>query len=124
MIREAADVLGKIGPRAGAALPRLRDMLTHSSEWVRVPCAAALWDIGGEAEGPAVLETLLQAWAQNSATANHVVACLDRMGRAAEPALPQVRSELDLPGRGGWFARLDHDEELQRVCRVVLGRFG
>ncbi|MFD2685089.1 HEAT repeat domain-containing protein [Streptomyces phyllanthi] len=121
---DAADVLGRIGPPAGAALPRLRELLSHSYEWVRVHCAVALWDIGGETEAPTVLETLLQAWEQNSATAHHVVSCLDRMGRAAEPALPQIRSQLALPGRGGWGTRIDRDEEMQRTCRAIIGRFG
>ncbi|WP_344594885.1 HEAT repeat domain-containing protein [Actinomadura vinacea] len=93
-INQAADVLADIGPPAQEALPHLRDLLTHSYEWVRVPCATALWEIGGDAEAPAVLDTLLQAWGQNPSTANHVVACLDRMGPAARPALPQLRSEL------------------------------
>jgi HEAT repeat protein len=119
---QAADVLGEIGPPAVAALPRLRELLTHSYEWVRVHCAAALWETGGEAEASTVLDTLLQAWAQNSATANHVVACLDRMGLAAEPALPRLRSQLVLPRRGGRFASIDNDEELQRVSRVIVGR--
>ncbi|MGN9838314.1 hypothetical protein ACTMTI_09370 [Nonomuraea sp. H19] len=121
-LMQAADVLGEIGPPAVAALPRLRELLTHSYEWVRVHCAAALWEIGGEAEAPAVLDTLLPAWAQNPATANHVVACLDRMGLAAEPALPRLRSQLALPQRGGRLASIDNDEELQRVSRAVIGR--
>ncbi len=57
LISDAADVLGRIGPPAGAALPHLRQRLTHGCEWVRVHCAAALREIGGEAEAPAVLET-------------------------------------------------------------------
>ncbi|MFJ3799612.1 hypothetical protein ACIPSJ_25395 [Streptomyces sp. NPDC090088] len=39
-----------------------------------------MWEIGGAAEAPAVLDTLLPAMAKNPATANRVVACLDRMG--------------------------------------------
>ena len=103
-------------------LPRLRELLAHSYEWVRVHCAAAIWEISGEADAPAVLETLLQAWAHNPATANHVVACLDRMGPAAEPALPQLRAQLALPQRGGRFASIDNDEELQRLSRAIIGR--
>ncbi|MFG2039916.1 HEAT repeat domain-containing protein [Dactylosporangium sp. NPDC048998] len=75
----AADVLGQIGPSAAAALPRLRHLLTDKYEWVRVHCAAALWEVGGEPEAPAVVDTLLQAWTENSATGNQVVACLTRM---------------------------------------------
>ncbi|MGI8333613.1 HEAT repeat domain-containing protein [Actinomadura scrupuli] len=121
-ISEAADVLGAIGRPAVAALPRLRELLAHDYEWVRVACAAALWEMGGEAEASTVLDTLLQVWAQNPATANHVVACLDRMGLAAESALPQLRSQLALPQRGGRFASIDNDEELQRVSRLIIAR--
>jgi hypothetical protein len=112
----------KIGLPAAAVLPRLRELLAHSYEWVRVHCAAAIWEISGEAEAPAVLEALLQAWAQNPATANHVVACLNRMGPAAEPALPQLRAQLALPQRGGRFASIGNDEELQRLSRDIIGR--
>ena len=121
-ISQVADVLGEIGSPAAAALPRLRELLTHSYDWVRVHCAAALWDIGGDPEAPAVLDILLQAWAQNPATANHVAACLDRMGPAAAPALPQLRSQLALPRRGYRYASIGDDEELQRVSRAIIKR--
>ncbi|WP_445530015.1 HEAT repeat domain-containing protein [Streptomyces cyslabdanicus] len=121
-ISDAADLLGEMGPPASAALPRLRDLLTHDYEWVRVHCAAALWEIGGEAEAPAVLDALLEAMAQNPATANHVVACLDRMGPLAAPALPLLREQLALPRRGGRFESIDHDEELQWVGRTLIAR--
>ncbi|MFI7413996.1 HEAT repeat domain-containing protein [Streptomyces sp. NPDC049627] len=121
-ISDAADLLGEIGPPASAALPRLRNLLTHDYEWVRVHCAAALWDIGGEAEAPAVLDALLQAMTQNPATANHVVACLDRMDLLAAPALPLLREQLALPRRGGRFQSVDHDEDLQRVGRTLIAR--
>ncbi|MGW2748828.1 hypothetical protein [Streptomyces sp. NPDC001450] len=58
--------------------------------------------------------------AQNSATANHVVACLDRMGPLAAPALPLLREQLALPRCGGRFQSVDHDEELQRVGRTLI----
>ena len=122
-ISDAAALLGEIGPPASVALPRLRNLLSHDYEWVRVPCAAALWEIGGQSEAPAVLDTLLQAMAENPATANHVVACLDRMGPLAAPALPLLRAELALPRRGGRFQSIDHDEELQRVSRTLITRF-
>ncbi|UXY25086.1 HEAT repeat domain-containing protein (plasmid) [Streptomyces cynarae] len=121
-ISDAADLLGEIGPPASAALPRLRSLLTHDYEWVRVHCAAALWEIGGQAEAPAVLNALLQAMAKNPATANHVVACLDRMGPLAAPALPLLREQLALPRRGGRFQSIDHDEELQRIGHTLITR--
>ncbi|OLT31875.1 hypothetical protein BJF79_08760 [Actinomadura sp. CNU-125] len=121
-ITKAADVLAEIGLPAHVALPRLRDLLSHRYEWVRVPCAAALWEIGGAPETPAVLDTLLQAWEQNPAIANRVVACLDRMGPAARPALPQLRSELLHPQRRGRFNSIDNDEDLQRISRALIDR--
>ncbi|ULR55728.1 HEAT repeat domain-containing protein [Streptomyces deccanensis] len=121
-ISDAADVLGEIGPPAFVALPRLRNLLTHDYEWVRVHCAAALWEIGGETEATAVLDALLQAMTKNPATANHVVACLDRMGPLAAPALPLLREQLAPPRRGGRFQSIDHDEELQRLVRTLLTR--
>ncbi|MFF0087908.1 HEAT repeat domain-containing protein [Streptomyces canus] len=121
-IREAADVLAEIGPPASSAVPRLRDRLTHGYEWVRVPCAAALWKIGGEAEAPAVLNILLQALTQHPATANTVVACLDRMDALAAPALPLLREQLDQPQRGNGFQTLENDEELQRLTRTLIAR--
>ncbi|MGW3248254.1 HEAT repeat domain-containing protein [Streptomyces sp. NPDC001070] len=121
-ISDAADLLGEMGPPASVALPRLRDLLSHDYEWVRVHCAAALWEIGGEAEAPAVLDALLRAMAKNSATANHVVACLDRMGSLAAPALPGLRELLALPRRGGRFKDIDHDEKLQWAGRTLIAR--
>ncbi|MFJ9909093.1 HEAT repeat domain-containing protein [Streptomyces sp. NPDC101152] len=121
-ISEAADVLAEIGPPASAALPRLRGHLGHGYEWVRVPCAAALWEIGGAAEAPAVLDVLLQAVAHNPATANTVVACLDRMGALAAPAVPLLREQLAQPGRGDGFQTLERDEELQRITRTLMAR--
>jgi hypothetical protein len=87
-----------------------------------VHCAAALWEIGGQAEAPAVVDALLQAMAKNSATANHVVACLDRMGPLAAPGLPLLREQLAQPRRGGRFQSIDHDEQLQRVGRALIAR--
>jgi HEAT repeat protein len=119
---EAADVLGRIGPPAKAVLPRLRKMLDAGYEWTRVHAAAALWDIGGEDEADAVVQTLLVAWAENDATSKHVLACLNRMGPAAVPALPRIRAELARPRRSGHFQSVADDEELQRTCRAVLSR--
>lgn len=121
-IREAADVLAEIGPPASAALPRLRERLTHGYEWVRVPCAAALWAIGGQSEAPAVLDALLQAMGENPATANAVVACLDRMGALAAPALPLLHKQLAQPQRGNGFQTLENDEELQRLASTLISR--
>ncbi|MFD0692433.1 hypothetical protein [Actinomadura fibrosa] len=96
--------------------------MTHDYERVRVHCAAALWEIGGDSEAPTVPEVLLQAWGQNPSTANHVVACLDRMGPAARPALPQLRAELRYLQRRGRYRGIDTDEDLQRISRMLIER--
>lgn len=123
-VMELTDLLGRIGapipPRVEATL---RDMLSDKYEWQRVHAAAALWDVYGTPETQTVLDTLMEAWKQNPATANHSVACLDRMGAAAEPAVPALRAALSLPGRGGRFQDIGHDEELQHVARRVVGKF-
>lgn len=64
-ITAVADILGEIGPPAQAALPRLRELLAYSYEWVRVHCAAAIWKSAAKLRPPAVLDTLLQAWVHN-----------------------------------------------------------
>ncbi|MFJ7949560.1 hypothetical protein ACIQ6K_39150 [Streptomyces sp. NPDC096354] len=119
---DAADVLGPIGPPASTALPRVKTMLTAGYEWTRVHAATALWDIAGEAEAPVVVQTLPAAWEENDATSNHVLACLNRMGPDAEPALPRIRAEVALHRRSGRFRSIAHDEELQRTCSAILTR--
>ncbi|MFF1651581.1 HEAT repeat domain-containing protein [Streptomyces sp. NPDC058240] len=118
----ATDALGRIGPPAASALPRLRKSVAFDDPWIRVHAAAALWDIGGEAEVPVVMQTLPAAWDKNDATSNHVLACLNRMGPAAAPALPRIRAELALPRRGGRFRSITCDEELQNACRTIMAR--
>ncbi|APU38486.1 hypothetical protein [Streptomyces sp. TN58] len=137
---DAVNLAGRIGPPAAAVLPRLRQMLNDQLEqnarneqdgsavlndsWTLVHVASALWDIGGEDEAPAVVPALLAAWKDNDSTARHAVACLNRMGRAAHPALPQVRSALVQPRRGGspWGWSIAVDLEIQRTCRSILTR--
>lgn len=79
-------------------------MLGHNYEWVRLHGAAELWEIGGEAESSTVLNTLHEVWTENRSAANKVAACLNRMGPAAKPFLPQLH------------------EELQRVSRAIIQR--
>ncbi|MFI5775098.1 HEAT repeat domain-containing protein [Streptomyces sp. NPDC051658] len=118
----ATDALGRIGPPAASALPRLRKSVAVDDPWTRVHAAAALWEIGGEAEVPRVMQALLAAWDKNDATSNHVLACLNRMGPAAAPALPRIRAELSLPRRSGRFKSITCDEELQNTCRTIMAR--
>ncbi|MER5479434.1 HEAT repeat domain-containing protein [Streptomyces sp. NPDC002734] len=116
-----ADVLGDIGRPAATALPRLRELLSDDYEWVRVHSAAAVWDIAGEEETATVLDVLLEAWQRNHATATFVVACLNRMGLAARPALPQLLEELARQQRDR-YADLTKDEALRRSCQALVAR--
>ncbi|MFJ3860462.1 HEAT repeat domain-containing protein [Streptomyces sp. NPDC090085] len=135
---DAIDLAGRIGPPAAAVLPRLRQRLNEQLEqnarnaqdgsaalndsWSLVHVAAALWDIGGDAEAPAVVPALLKAWKDNDFTARHAVACLARMGPAAHPALSHIQEELARPRRGGqpWVWDISLDLEIQRTCRSIL----
>ncbi|MGW2282655.1 HEAT repeat domain-containing protein [Streptomyces sp. NPDC001770] len=136
----AIDPAGRIGPGAAAALPRLRQILSEQVEqnvrneengsavlndsWTLVHVASALWDIGGTGEADVVVPALLAAWKDNNSTARHVVACLDRMGTAARPALPQIQAALAQPHRGDqrWSDAVAIDLEIEHTCRVVLAR--
>lgn len=120
-VAEAADMLGRLGPLAAVALPALRASLTGGGVWARVPVAAAIWDIAGANEAIPVLDALLAAWRENDATTGLVIACLDRMGTAAESALPQLRAWLARTRRGGGWN--DNDEDLQHMARIIIGRF-
>ncbi|MFE7587789.1 HEAT repeat domain-containing protein [Kitasatospora sp. NPDC057512] len=117
--QDAADVLGRMGGSAAAALPRLRQLSETGHVGIRVHAAAAIHDIGGPAE--AVLPVLLEAWEENDSTAGPVVDCLQRMGPAAAPALPRIQAELVLARRsGGFFGSVKDDEALLRAARAVI----
>ncbi|WP_405786570.1 HEAT repeat domain-containing protein [Streptomyces sp. NBC_00029] len=137
---DAVNLAGRIGPPAAAVLPRLRQILNDQLEqnarneqdgstvlndsWTLVHVASALWDISRDGEDPAVVLALLAAWKDNNSTARHVVACLNRMGPAAHPALPQIQSALAQPRRGGdpWGWNISVDLEIQRACQSILTR--
>ncbi|MEU5660834.1 hypothetical protein ABZ802_35245 [Streptomyces sp. NPDC047737] len=119
---EMGDVLGRIGPDASPALPRLRRMLTADDEWTRVHAAAALWDIGATPRRMSSWRRSWKPWAENGSTSNHVLVCLNRMGPAARPALPRIREELTLPRRSGRFRSITNDEELLDACHSIVAR--
>ncbi|MDX3540607.1 HEAT repeat domain-containing protein [Streptomyces sp. MB09-01] len=137
---DAVNLAGRIGPPAAAVLPRLRQMLNDqlkqnarneqdgsavlNDSWTLVHVAAALWDIGGDEEADVVVPTLLAAWKDNDSTARHALACLDRMGPAAHPALPQIRTALAQPRRGdnAWGWNVAVDLEIQHTGQTILTR--
>ncbi|MGW3327483.1 hypothetical protein [Streptomyces virginiae] len=133
---DAIDVLGRIGPPAAAVLPRLRQMLDKQVEqharneqngaavlddsWALVRVASALWDMGREGEAHVVVPALLNAWKDNDFTARDAAGCLDRMGPAAQPALPRIQVARAQPHRGGhpWGWGVAYDLEFQDTCRM------
>ncbi|MFG2487574.1 HEAT repeat domain-containing protein [Streptomyces virginiae] len=137
---DAINVLGRIGPPASAVLPRLRQMLNQQVEqnarneqngaavlndsWTLVRVASALWDVGRDDETHVVVPALLNAWKDNGSTAPDAADCLDRMGRAAQPALPQIQAALAQPRRGGhpWGWGVAYDLQFQHTCRSILTR--
>lgn len=131
----AIHLAGRIGPGAAAVLPRLGQILNEqvqqnarnavlSDSWTLVHVASALWDIGGASEAGIVVPALLAAWKDNNSTARDVVACLDRMGPAARPALPQIQAALEQPHRGNQMrsAAVAFDLEVEHTCRDILTR--
>ncbi|MGW9448577.1 HEAT repeat domain-containing protein [Streptomyces sp. NPDC055632] len=137
---DAFDLAGRIGPGAAAVLPRLRQILNQQLEqnarneqngsaalndsWTLVHAASALWDIGGMNEADTVVPALLAAWKNNNFTARDVLACLNRMGPAAHPALPQIQAALEQPHRADprWSDAVIFDLEVEHACRGILAR--
>ncbi|WP_435972247.1 HEAT repeat domain-containing protein [Streptomyces sp. Qhu_M48] len=137
---DAMDLAGRIGPPAAPVLPRLRQILAGQVEenrrneqngsavlndsWTLVHAASALWDIGGDSEADTVLPALRDAWKDNDATAPTVVACLDRMGPAARPALPQIQVALAQSHRYDqrWSGAVASDLDIVHTCRTILTR--
>jgi hypothetical protein len=120
----AAEVLGRLGPLAGSALPALRRLAHSENVLQRASAACALWDVAGDPEP--VLPLLRSAWEQNVSTRVTLAACLARMGPAAAPAHDLLRTELAAPrrhqARSGGYGSADilEDERLLRVCREAL----
>jgi hypothetical protein len=122
-IADAADILATMPPETGEpAAPRLRELLGDSYEWTRIYAAAGLWHVAGDAETKPVLDTLLQAWEKNGATANFVVETLTETGSAAAPALPHLVAELAHTRRSGRFGSIENDEDLQHAIRDLISQ--
>jgi hypothetical protein len=96
---DGAYVLAEYGPEAAIALPRLRELMSHNYDWVRVAAAEAVWATSGDTES--TVPVLVAAWEQNAATARVVAPVLARMGAAASPALALAQAELAAVRRSG-----------------------
>ncbi|MFG2640143.1 hypothetical protein ACGFYP_04090 [Streptomyces sp. NPDC048370] len=138
----AIGLASRIGPPAAPVLPRLRQILNEQTEmnarneqddaavlnvgnaWTLVHTASALWDIAGDTEADTVASALLNAWKDNDSTAPDVLACLNRMGQAARPALSRIQTELAQPHRGKdpWSDAVASDLELERICHSLVAR--
>ncbi|MER7598459.1 HEAT repeat domain-containing protein [Streptomyces hydrogenans] len=137
---DAIDLAGRIGPASVPVLPRLRQILDEqlaenarnerngssvlNDWWTIIRVASALWEIGGANQTDTVLPVLLAAWKNDDSSAHAVVACLDRMGPAAHPALPQVHAALARPHRYEqlWTGSVALDLEIEHTCRTILMR--
>ncbi|MEU4066241.1 HEAT repeat domain-containing protein [Streptomyces wedmorensis] len=139
---DAIDLVGRIGAPAAPLVPRLRQILNEQAEenarnelndaavlnignaWTLVHTASALWDVVGDSEADIVVAALLNAWKDNDSTACKVLACLDRMGQAARPALPRIHTALAQPHRGDdrWSHAVANDLEIERICRSLVAR--
>ncbi|GAA2410574.1 hypothetical protein GCM10010420_44130 [Streptomyces glaucosporus] len=127
--RSAASVLGRIGPAAAEAGPRLRELALCGGEpRARAGAAIALWRTAGD--GEAVLPVLCREWERDLGTRGPIAGCLAEMGAAAGAAVPLLRAELAEARRldhrrdadGGRGAHgVDGDEALLRACRRALG---
>ena len=86
---QAARSLGRIGPRAAAAAPRLIGLLKEADETIRCQAAQALGEVGGEtgATVAALVDLLKEASAPVKTTAARALGALKK---AAEPAVPSL----------------------------------
>jgi len=93
--REVAVALGAIGPGARAALPQLTAALQDANGFVRVAAAAALVQVGGDAQG---VPLLIEALKDPDIVGPRVAAdALAELGDAARPALPALLATLKDP---------------------------
>ncbi|WP_405938845.1 PBS lyase [Streptomyces sp. NBC_00726] len=124
--RAAAGAVGRLGWRAAAGAPRLRELLYDGNVWLRVDAAIALWEVSGRAEDS--VPVLLAAWGQNHRVRVRVAECLARMGPAGagSDAARVLRAELTSVRRhnapeGDCGSHDTYtDEKLLAFCRRAL----
>ncbi|SFX26170.1 HEAT repeat domain-containing protein [Streptomyces atratus] len=127
-VRSAVNALGGLGARAAVVAPRLRALLGHEEQWLRVDAAVALWEVSGRADES--VPVLLADWAKSRHVRVRVAECLARMGAAGagSDAARALRAELTSVRRynamDGVFGSHDtyEDEKLLALCRQALLR--
>lgn len=123
---QTADALGRLGPAAMDAVPRLRGQLSGDSPWHRRAAALALWRITGDAE--AALPALRTLWRQHPHQRPHIAEHLCEMGATAALIEPLLREEIAAARRhnasdtGHSSHQVDEDEIFPRTCQLVLDR--
>lgn len=126
----AADVLGRLGPAARAALPALRRMTGSGEASERAAAACAVWRITGEPGQDQVLPVLRAAWAEHPRTRTTIAGCVAALGPTGAPLHDLLRAELTSPRRhradscGCDSHDIHEDEGLLRLCRGALRREG
>ncbi|MGW1407517.1 HEAT repeat domain-containing protein [Streptomyces sp. NPDC002403] len=125
-VRSAANALGMLGARAAVVAPRLRALLGHEEQWLRIDAAVALWEVSGRADES--VPVLLADWEKNHHVRVRVAEGLARMGAAGagSDAARVLRAELTSVRRhnamDGVFGSHDtyEDEKLLALCRQAL----
>ncbi|MFG2566867.1 PBS lyase [Streptomyces sp. NPDC048567] len=124
--RAAVGTVGRLGWRAAAGAPRLRELLYDGNVWLRVDAAIALWEVSGRAEES--VPVLLTAWEQNHRVRVRVAECLARTGpvgagsdaaRVLLAELTSVRRHNAPEGDCGSHDTYT-DEKLLALCRRAL----
>lgn len=103
----ALRTLARLGPTAREALPELRSLAQDCAPHLRVDTAAALWSVGGEADGAVLVLPLLTAalGAEHWSQRHDALRVIAGMGTAAASLLPEMRILAGSPEEnGGWVA--------------------
>src|SRR3954470_10300000 len=97
--RAAAAALGRLGPKAGPAVPALAEALSDEDLYVRRLAALALGDIGAGGAVPALIEALGD---EDEGARRRAAVALGEIGPEAAPALAALR---ELREEGGEAVR-------------------